>query len=95
MNYNEEYNYYYLHEVLETQIIKYTADAKYEYLIALGFILSSDSMSLEYPGASYYFKYNAQYQVYLLNGETFEGDFTISSSNFSDIEKQLVILEIL
>jgi len=68
---------------------------KYEYLIALGFILSSDSMSLEYPGASYYFKYNAQYQVYLLNGETFEGDFTISSSNFGDIEKQLVILEIL
>lgn len=34
MNYNEEYNYYYLHEVLETQIIKYTADTKYEYLIA-------------------------------------------------------------
>lgn len=68
---------------------------KYEYMISLGFTLSNDLMSLEYLGESYYFKYNAQYQVYLLNGETSSGDFTISSSNFDDIKKQLFVLEVL
>lgn len=34
MNYNEEFDYYYLHEDLETKIFKYTSNTKYEYLVA-------------------------------------------------------------
>lgn len=87
------------HEIYDNVIIigNATPDIidRYEYMIELGFVLSSNLISLKYPGKSYYFKYNAMYQVYLLNGETSDGDFTISSSNFEDIDKQLHILNIL
>ena len=90
--------YFKKYEVADTTIIIGNVNSdiieKYEYMMLLGFKLSDDKMSLQYPGHPIYFKYNAAYQVYLLNGETSDGDFTISSSDFADINKQLCLLNV-